>query len=132
MKLFFSLLLLLPSLVLFAAEDEVKKLHQIFDEDWEHTMETSPTWASQLGDRRWNDRWPDLSLAAIEREHTRDAQMLERLGKISRDALPPAAKYSLPPRFRSWLGHVRRGGSSWRQSFHRLSGVEAAYCLRRL
>ncbi len=90
MKALVSLLLLaLPVFASFAAEDDARKLHRIFEEEWEHTMETSPTWASQLGDRRWNDRWPDLSLAAIEREHARDAQVLERLGAIQRDALTP-------------------------------------------
>jgi uncharacterized protein (DUF885 family) len=91
MKVPLSILLLaLASLTASAAEDEAHKLHRIFDEDWEHTMEISPTWASQLGDRRWNDRWPDLSLSAIEREHARDLQMIERLGAMQRDALPPA------------------------------------------
>src|SRR6185503_15890401 len=77
-------------LALSGAEDEAQKLHRLFDEEWEHTMEVSPTWASQLGDRRWNDRWSDVSVAAIEREHARDAQVLEKLAAIRRDALPPA------------------------------------------
>ncbi len=81
---------LFVALVLSASADDAQRLHALFDAEWEHTMETSPTWASQLGDRRWNDRWPDMSLAAIEREHARDKQVLEQLTAIRRDALPPA------------------------------------------
>ena len=78
------------ALVLSALGDEAQKLHALFDAEWEHAMETSPTWASQLGDRRWNDRWPDVRLVAIEREHAHDKQVLEQLATIHRDALPPA------------------------------------------
>lgn len=76
----------------FAADDEGKKLHMLFDEEWERVMERAPTWASQLGDRRWNDRWPDVSLARIEREQAHDRQVLERLADIRRDALSAADK----------------------------------------
>ncbi len=73
-----------------APADAAQRLHALFDAEWNHQMEISPTWASQLGDRRWNDRWPDLSLAAQEREHAHDQQTVERLGQIPREALPPA------------------------------------------
>ncbi|CAN5912106.1 DUF885 domain-containing protein [soil metagenome] len=85
-----SLLPILLALSCSAFADEAQKLHAIFDAEWEHTMETSPTWASQLGDRRWNDRWPDLSLSAIESEHARDLQVLGKLDDIKRDSLPAA------------------------------------------
>ena len=62
-------------------------LHALFAEEWEHTMERSPTWASELGDRRWNDRWEDLSLATAERENERARGVLEGLLKISRAEL---------------------------------------------
>jgi uncharacterized protein (DUF885 family) len=67
---------------------EAAKLHALFDAEWEHTMRVNPTWASHLGDRRYNDRWPDQSLAAIEREHQHDRDVLDRLAAIDRAKLP--------------------------------------------
>jgi len=46
-----------------------ERLHAIFDAQWQWTLENHPTWASQLGDLRYNDRWPDVSLAAIEKRN---------------------------------------------------------------
>ncbi|MFN2509122.1 MAG: DUF885 family protein [Chthoniobacterales bacterium] len=70
--------------------DAAKALHAFFDAEWDYTMEQNPTWASSLGDRRWNDRWDDDSLEAIRKreEHAKDA--LVRLGKIERAKLSPA------------------------------------------
>src|SRR5882762_4641625 len=85
---------LLPLLAIFVSStgfaDEAQKLHALLDAEWEHTMETSPTWASELGDRRWNDRWPDVSVAALERENAHQQQVLTELAAIRRDTLSPA------------------------------------------
>ncbi len=66
------------------------ELHALFNREWDYTMEQSPTWASQLGDRRWNDRWDDLSLSAFEKRYRHGFQVLNDLGKISREQLSPA------------------------------------------
>ncbi len=44
-------------------------LHALFDREWEWELTQEPLWASYLGDRRWNDRWPDMSAAAIHARH---------------------------------------------------------------
>ena len=49
-----------------------------------------PTWASSLGDHRFDDRWEDQSLTAIEAGHVHDQQALERLRAIDRASLSPA------------------------------------------
>ena len=49
-----------------------------------------PTWASSLGDRRWNDRWSDNSLDAIYKRHDHDIATLNKLTKIDRAALSPS------------------------------------------
>ncbi|HSA93904.1 MAG TPA: DUF885 domain-containing protein [Terriglobales bacterium] len=65
-------------------------LHGLFAAEWDYAMEQNPTWASQLGDRRWNDRWDDLSLAAIEARHQHDLGVLEKLKQIDRAQLSSA------------------------------------------
>ena len=44
-----------------------KALHDFFESEWNYEMEQNPVAASFLGDRRWNDRWPDRSLEAIRK-----------------------------------------------------------------
>lgn len=67
-----------------------KSLHDLFAREWEYDLAQSPTRASQLGDRRWNDRWPDVTLAAIEKRHEHDKQVLADLTKIDRAKLSPS------------------------------------------
>src|SRR5437016_11985782 len=62
-----------------ALDDAAKTLHQLFASEWDYQMERHPTWASSLGDRRWNDRWEDLSLEAIEKDHQHRTRVPARL-----------------------------------------------------
>ncbi|MDQ3753533.1 MAG: DUF885 domain-containing protein, partial [Acidobacteriota bacterium] len=70
--------------------EAAKSLHALFDEEWEYVMRENPTFASSLGDRRYNDRWEDASLAAIDRRHQHRIETLARLNKIDRAQLSPA------------------------------------------
>ncbi|MFL6227520.1 MAG: DUF885 domain-containing protein [Pyrinomonadaceae bacterium] len=74
-----------------------RSLHALFDAEWEYSMRENPTFASSLGDRRYNDRWDDVSLAAIERRHAHDAEVLTQLKAIDRAQLsaPDQLNYDL-------------------------------------
>lgn len=67
-----------------------KALHDLFTTEWDYDMQQHPEEASNLGDRRWNDRWSDESLEAHARRHQHAQEVLTRLGGIDRKALPPA------------------------------------------
>ncbi len=76
-----------------AAEDQPsagRRLRAIFESDWEETLREAPTFASQLGDPRYNDRWPDVSLEAIARRQARRRERLRELLAIPVDELSPA------------------------------------------
>lgn len=64
-------------------------MQRFLEVEWEYQMEQHPTWASYLGNRRWNDRWEDFGLDAVERRHAHDRATLRRLRAIHRAALPP-------------------------------------------
>jgi uncharacterized protein (DUF885 family) len=68
---------------------ETEKLKQMFASEWDYELEQNPTRASSLGDRRWNDRWPDASLEAINRRREHDKEVLVKLRSINRGELSP-------------------------------------------
>ncbi len=70
-------------------------LDALFAAEWDYEMEEHPVRASLRGDRRHGDRWDDLSLAAIERRHRHDVDLLARLRTIDRATLAPASQLDL-------------------------------------
>lgn len=72
------------------ADQATKALHQFFDDAWERRLEENPVLASNLGDMRYNDRWTDNSIVAIEARHQATVADLQRLRAIERGALGAA------------------------------------------
>ncbi|MFD0727179.1 DUF885 domain-containing protein [Lysobacter brunescens] len=70
--------------------DEGKRLHAFFAEEWERGLRESPEGASLQGDRRFDDRWSDFSLPAIEASARADREALERIKGFGRAKLSPA------------------------------------------
>jgi uncharacterized protein (DUF885 family) len=83
----FFLFTLMAMAQLINPSDTAERLHALFEEDWQWTMEQSPEYATLLGDHRYNDRLTDLSFEAIERRKAHEREMLERIQKIQRSEL---------------------------------------------
>jgi uncharacterized protein (DUF885 family) len=82
---------MLAALLFFASSasfgDVTGDFAALLDEHWEWHMATSPVMASMLGDRRYNDQWPDGSLDAIEQRHDQTRDFLRRVYALDRNAL---------------------------------------------
>jgi uncharacterized protein (DUF885 family) len=72
--------------------DPAGEFAALLDEVWQWRLAAYPTFASDLGDKRYNDRWEDLSLDAIERRQDELREFLRRLYLIDRTALDEDGK----------------------------------------
>jgi uncharacterized protein (DUF885 family) len=70
------------------------ELHALFAAEWDDTLRENPTYASHLGDRRFDDRWPDPSPPANERRAAHARELLARLGTMDPSALSPEDRVS--------------------------------------
>ncbi len=70
-----------------AIQDETKKLHALFDDEWQWTLRESPELATSVGDPRFDDRVTDLSAPAIEARKAHKRDLLKRIGEIDRGNL---------------------------------------------
>jgi uncharacterized protein (DUF885 family) len=61
---------------------ESEKLHQIFDQDWEWNLKHNPFTATYVGDPRYADQVPDLSLSAIEEREEYQRKLLTHIETI--------------------------------------------------
>ena len=70
-----------------AHADPGEDFSALLHDAWEWQLNESPVSASQLGDRRNNDKWDDISLEAIERRHQDEREFLRRLRAIDSSLL---------------------------------------------
>src|SRR6188768_2795684 len=85
-----AILLSLMLVKIGAAQDAAAatRFQKLLADEWEYTLREAPTFASHLGDKRYNDRWPDVSLAAIARRHEHQQGVLKQLDAIDPQQLP--------------------------------------------
>ncbi|UUZ52426.1 DUF885 domain-containing protein [Massilia sp. H-1] len=67
-------------------------LDNLIKETWERTMRTSPEFASQIGDKRYNDKLADFSQAAIDADLKASIDFLQRFKAIDPAGFTPAEK----------------------------------------
>jgi uncharacterized protein (DUF885 family) len=65
-----------------------KALNDLLAEQWDYTLSTNPEFASFLGDKRWNDKSSDNSLAAIEKDLAKSEEYLKRFETIDTTGFP--------------------------------------------
>ncbi len=75
-----------------AVEDTAvtQQFQQLMEREWDWRIEQSPTFATYLGYKQYNDRWDDSSLAAIEARHQHRVAVLRELDAIDPATLAPA------------------------------------------
>ena len=78
------------SLSVAVQADATSDFAALLEEHWEWTLRNSPTFASSLGDHRYDDQWRDESLEAYETRHDERREFLRRVYAIERTALSDA------------------------------------------
>ncbi len=84
------------------------QLDQLFEQAWEADLRHHPVRASNLGDKRYNTQWADLSLPALAAQHTHNQKVLEALREIGRDALPPPQQLNYDLFEREYIRRLER------------------------
>jgi len=69
-----------------------QQLEKLFEDEWEWSMKEYPTFATSMGDGRYNDKLAKVSLADIERRNEATKKLLQRLDAIDRKAFSTEGK----------------------------------------
>lgn len=92
-QVFFVILLLVP--VLARAQSPAERLQSLFEDEWQYNLRESPMTASYLGDKRYNDRWPDVSLKSIADREEHQRHLLKRLAEFDNAQLSKSDQLNL-------------------------------------
>ena len=87
-RAFTSILLLVVGVSAQAGPSE--DFTTLLADSWTWQLTQFPEFASRLGDRRNNDQWTDISLAAYKRRHAEQSEFLRRLRAIDSSRLSAA------------------------------------------
>src|ERR1700689_2395566 len=75
-----------------AASDSKAQLEAIYQAEWERWLREDPTLGTSTGDARYNDPWPDLSMAAIQRSDSGDRAVRHKISHMAVAGLSAAGR----------------------------------------
>jgi uncharacterized protein (DUF885 family) len=125
--LVFVLLALAASGRAIPPANAAKALHELFAATWDQQMQENPEQASELGDRRWNDRWMDRSPEAYARRNAENQEVLAKLSKIDRKSLSKTEQLNYDLFQKRYLDRVEQYKVRWfLMSFNQREGPQTS------
>ncbi|MEE7567869.1 DUF885 family protein, partial [Xanthomonas sp. Kuri4-3] len=76
-------------------EPAAQAFDALLDRQWQYQLAHNPEFASIIGDRRYNDRWSDYSLAAVAADREATAALLTQFEAVDPAALDAQRRLSL-------------------------------------
>jgi uncharacterized protein (DUF885 family) len=102
-------------------------LHALFASEWERGLRASPETASYQGDTRFDDRWTDMSPAAIAEREAAERAALVQLRAIPREQLSAADQLHWDTfEWQAQLAVQRQRFREWLQPIGHQGGVQTA------
>lgn len=65
-----------------------KQMNDLLAEQWEYTLETSPEFATIIGDKRFNDKLSDFSQTQIDRDLAKSRYFLDKFNAVDTTGFP--------------------------------------------
>jgi prolyl oligopeptidase len=96
-----------------ASNATLERSRKLIAEHWQQVLDDDPVYASFLGDRRANDRWPDPSLTAGAARLERTKAFLARAEAIPEAELPPLDRMNLILFRRELKGQIDDAPFQW-------------------
>jgi uncharacterized protein (DUF885 family) len=104
-----------------------KALHDLFAAAWDQQMQENPEQASELGDRRWNDRWTDRSPEGYARRNAANQEVLAKLVKIDRKSLSKTDQLNYDLFQKRYLDRIEQYKVRWfLMSFNQREGPQTS------
>jgi uncharacterized protein (DUF885 family) len=98
-------------------------LHSLFADYWEDHLRHSPEEATTLGDKRYNDRWSDYSVGAINGSLRRSRDYIRRLGGVDTAGMSEQDKLSFDLLLRSLNEYQESVGfKEWEMPVNQIHG----------
>lgn len=104
-----------------------RTLNALFKEYWEDSLLHSPETATYLGDKRYNDRWSDYSVAGFADQLRRERGFIERLGAIDTNGLSDQDKLSADLLMRSLVDDQESARfKEWQMPVNQFNGIHTS------
>jgi uncharacterized protein (DUF885 family) len=117
-----------PSLPVSTIEDRRKALDALFSEYWNAVMERSPEWASELGDKRFNDKISDNSPKAVNAWLEHEQEYMMRLAAIDPAGFTEEEKTSREMLLRDFAEDIEAEDfKEWEMPMNQMGGIYSEY-----
>ena len=109
-------------------EDRTKALHAIFHDYWEENLKRQPEFASNIGDKRYNDQISDYSVKAINEWLAAEQDFLMKLAAIDPTGLSDQDQVSRELLIRRLTDDQEAAEfKAWEMPVNQMGGIYATY-----